>query len=1538
MGQVLGQMRFEIGVDYSKMTSSLGKANQAVRYATAEMKANMAALGPAAKQVDLLSTKQAGLTKQMQAQATAASRLAKSYQGSLVNGEPGKQSARLATQLQNANTKLAQLNNEFINNARAVAKAKVETTGITGAMNRVGKTSISVGTKMSSMGSTMTSKVTTPIVAGLGLAVKSAIDFDSQISSMGPLLTNGGAVTAKYRKELEQLGNGSKTWAKQYGISTTVINDAMSELIKRGFTAQQTLGAMPSIMDASVASGEDLGTVMQATASIMEQFGLKGKTTAETLTNTQRVTDSLTYAANATAAGFGDMSEAMSYVGPVAKSVGMSVEDTAAAIGVLSNQGIEGQKAGTNLRGILTALVNPSKNAAGALKKMGISSKQAKEDASDLPKLIDDIKNGTKNWTAADKAQALAQVFGKQNQAAMNSLLAAGSGELRELTKNTESATGATKKIAEQMSATKANQIKRTVENIKQMGITIGQKLLPLLPPVLKNINGMVDAFGKLDSGTQQNIIKWVALAAAMGPVLSVGGKALTMFGSLNTGIVDVVSRVAQWRAGVTAAKEVNSIFAGSISATEKVVTTGATKTGIFSNVLTKLPGAFALSSTAAIAATGAIGAGILIWEGWGKKALQSAQETRRWGTDVGKANDQVLDKMSGLQGGTSLALEHFNSDVKGSSKTVADNFSKMSNAISKFAKKSNQDISNAYKGLDPYLQAAAKKSAETAIKNNNEIVKSAKDQATAVINVTKSAADKKRNLTSTEHQFIVQAQKDENAQLVKLMGLSAKDQKTVLTSLNGDIDNLTQAQANVMIKNVSESGEKIKKHYQEQYDYINQLEKKGAISSKEANAMRAKGQAQQSQAMENLASTAYELQARYGDLNKTNLESGRTGEQAALMFQKMGISLEDARKAYEKTGKSADNFKDSLVAVGNSKWDKNWNMNFLYDAQKGVIRTKDELVGFVKQATTSKDTWNNLKLIVQKAKVSPEGLEAVAQGITDAKAWNKVDLKTWTAMLEQKWGAGAKETWDWWINSGQVSKKDIELALAGDYTGVMKVINDTKQWNQMELGTKELFVKDKATIPLIDALQKTGDWQKLTPDEKKLIVNGDMASAAIGMLTIKYNAFDQLPDATKKALLNNDEFMNKLRETGSTLSGWASLPDAIKQILANDDQFMQKLADAKAAGTNFTADALIKKIKADTSDFNNKLNDVNTKINEDKQPKSKYYKADDTDFQNRNNVVNGLIRDGKNVQPATKVYSGNANGVVNASKTGKNSISDYNNKNPKTQNLNGNAKSIVNETGKGKQSITSFNSKKPDLKPLKGDSKSVVNETRKGKNGITEFNNKNPIDKYLKAHDKASGPAKDATREVAAFHRQGDHTVTLTTKKKTILQTIIEKITGKKKALGSQNFEGGLAVVNDQTGATFRERIDYPDGTSEIPTGRNVVRYIPKHSRIIPARMTARMHPGLPQFANGLNIPDNAEILTATEMASRSISQSNITVNTPTQDNSLIIDQLGKMISLLSSLVSKDSNVYLDQQKIAQLLDNQNGSNISLRERGVRI
>ncbi|XHB95891.1 phage tail tape measure protein [Lactococcus garvieae] len=131
---------------------------------------------------------------------------------------------------------------------------------------------------------------------------------------------------------------------------------------------------------------------MTASTSTLEQFGLTSKNTAEMTKNTQMVTDSLSFVANKTAAGFSDMGNAMEYVGPVAHSVGMSVQETSAAIGLLSNNGIEGEKAGTALRGALSRLLKPSKQAAGAMQELGINLDAFKRGKSDCRTFLMKLK------------------------------------------------------------------------------------------------------------------------------------------------------------------------------------------------------------------------------------------------------------------------------------------------------------------------------------------------------------------------------------------------------------------------------------------------------------------------------------------------------------------------------------------------------------------------------------------------------------------------------------------------------------------------------------------------------------------------------------------------------------------------------------------------------------------------------------------------------------------------------------------------------------------------------------------------------------------------------------------------------------------------------------------------------------------------------------------------------------------------------------------------------------------------------------------
>lgn len=393
------------------------------------------------------------------------------------------------------------------------------------------------GERMNALGNMMTCRVTAPILAGFGAATKAAADFHSQVGAFGPLLSGGKPITNEIRQEMNQLGSASRRMAIDYGASTSEINQGMAELIRTGYSSQQVLGMLPNILNASIASGDKFADVMSVSSQVLSQFNLRGKTYEETLRNSTRVTDSLTYIANATSAGFADLGEGMSYVGPVAHSLNMSVEETASILGILSDNGIQASKGGTALRGALSRLLKPSKQNRKAFEAMGVAVDDFKKGTIKLPDIIDTIKKNTAGWTDEQRAAALAMAFGTEAQTAMNALVMQGGDALRNMTKEAEGAKGATEAIAQSMKELPEFKFKQATAQLKDLGIEIGSKLLPHVLKIVEGIRAWIMAFESLSPATQNAIIKAGLFLAALGPVLKILGNLTKVTGLAFTGV-----------------------------------------------------------------------------------------------------------------------------------------------------------------------------------------------------------------------------------------------------------------------------------------------------------------------------------------------------------------------------------------------------------------------------------------------------------------------------------------------------------------------------------------------------------------------------------------------------------------------------------------------------------------------------------------------------------------------------------------------------------------------------------------------------------------------------------------------------------------------------------------------------------------------------------------------------------------------------------------------------------------------------------------
>ncbi|MDE3295913.1 phage tail tape measure protein [Lacticaseibacillus rhamnosus] len=1207
----LGRMIIQLGLDSTDFGKGLKGAQQQAKYAMSEMKSNMSFMNAWGNETAKLETKMAGLSNAIKAQAKVVQEQARQYENSKTStGEATSATGKYATQLQNANAKLNALQGQLKQAAGDLAAAKVRTEGLTGAMNKVGDVATKAGTGMMNMGKKATTGITIPLAAGFGYAAKSAIDFNSQITKIGPILTNGAAITGKVRQQLDEMGKSSIKWSQQYGISTTEINSAMDELAKRGYNANQVIGSMPAILDATKASGEGLGTVMQATASITEQFGMRSSTVAGAMKNTQRVTDSLTYAANATAAGFGDMSEAMSFVGPVAHSLGLNVSETAAAIGDLSDAGIEGQKAGTGLRGMLTSLIKPTKQNQEGFSSMGISVKRLQEDSHNLPQLIDDITKGTKGWSKAERGKALALAFGRQQEAAASAMVDMGAEKLRNLTKETENATGATKRVAEQLNDTQANKLKRFQASVQALAISFGQKLLPTLMPIVEDATKLINKFSDMDEDTQKLIIQVALAAAAFGPLNSILGGMTKTFGLANKGVVGFVAGFKKLGAIRSYGKDVKSFYDVTAQGTSKIAkgtpsvvnfskalsggsgtareaaaavkTAGTSMGGVgkaaaeagtkalgFKGTLAAVLGTSTASVTALGILGGALVAGAAYWELWGKDQEASKERTKRWGSDIGATADKAATDFSKFATKASTALSDTASSAKKNSKEVSAAFKGMAESAKKSAdaqKKAADDFADQIGGA---AGAAIRKGNKEVDAENQKHISKIQDYYKQIQGIVKNANDNNKKLTVDQRTAISNLELKMAEEQVKTLGLSAKKQRQVMAAELNQTNDLGKKQLDSMAQTIGEAAYKESDSFNRTYGKI---KSSTLINEKTKNAGLEALEKQHTNTMNQLG---------IGFINAEQARGKKRSQIIADMQDAFGVTESAAEKIYKNFQnaskiaagaviKNTTNMSSKVKEAAND-----WNKMVL-NPKNGQVKTNAQEE--VTKATKSKDKWNEMKLLVREGKMTQNGAEMVSNALIAQKRWNDLKFVVQHAKLNDETKATIASAYagnkDWnslkYLVQHAKLKDEASEVTAKAYidnkkwndlkylvhhaklnddtkTAIISAMASNKQWNVADWRTAQILARDGATAEVIKSLNSMNRWQTLDPRIQQMIAQDGTGAAVVSALR-QMGLWNGLPEDVKN-LLAIDNATYPASQATNSVNGFPTGERRIKLI-----------------------------------------------------------------------------------------------------------------------------------------------------------------------------------------------------------------------------------------------------------------------------------------------------------------------------------------------------------------------------------------------------
>lgn len=391
------------------------------------------------------------------------------------------------------------------------------------------------------------------IGAGLGYAVKQSADFDSA-------MRKAGAIAGANTKEFDAMKQSAIELGANTSKSASEVAVAMTELAAKGFDANQVIAAMPGVISAAEASGEDLAMTSDTVSSALNIWGLEASEAG-------RVADVLAESANSTAAGIEDMQYAFKYAGSPAAALGVSMEELAGAVGLMTNAGLKGENAGTALRASLLALLNPSEKNSKMMESMGIAITDAKGNFVGLSGLVDNISKSMEGMTDTQKAANLASLVGTEAVSGFLALMEAGPDKIDEMTASLEGSEGASKKAADQMKAGIGGALEELNGAIDSLVITIGDQLAPAVQTVAEWLSKLLNWFTNLPEGMKQFLVITTAviggislLAAGLGVLLGfvglvssgVGALAIA-FGTTSAAILTTIGIVAGIVLGIVA-------------------------------------------------------------------------------------------------------------------------------------------------------------------------------------------------------------------------------------------------------------------------------------------------------------------------------------------------------------------------------------------------------------------------------------------------------------------------------------------------------------------------------------------------------------------------------------------------------------------------------------------------------------------------------------------------------------------------------------------------------------------------------------------------------------------------------------------------------------------------------------------------------------------------------------------------------------------------------------------------------------------------
>lgn len=858
--------------------------------------------------------------------------------------------------------------------------------------------------------------------------------------------------------------------AGQLGVPIGAIKDFSKTMINLGvstnLSSEEAASSIAKIGNIMQVSGKDLGTWSAHFGSSLVDLGNHFSTTERDIVEmTNRLAAGGKLAGLTTPEILG-LATAMSSVGIEAEAGGTAMTQTLTGIGkAVSGVGkgakekleVIAQTAGMTAEQFSTAW---KQKPAEALQQFIKGLQRAHDEGKNMDGILDEL--GMTGIRQGNMLKSLASASDKMSEAVSRSNSA---------WKENNALTNEASKRYE----TTESQLKIFKNKLTDIAIEFGGPLLKALnsgldaaKPWLQTLSDMAKKFSEMSTEQQQSIIKWGAMAAAIGPAI----KFLSGGASIIGGFAKVIGATARGIGKFSGILKTISNGGGFINGLKQMATgmtaTGtaaegaAASTGLWSTAVGLLGNPLTWGVIAGGAAL--VGIGIIAHD-----IAEANERTQTWGTSVSKLQDQELSRLKskvdevhqatvGFGQGGAQAVENVRKSVQG----LADDIQK---AIDK-------DLEKTLKGLEKV--GASETIQKRAVAQAEQQKKNIQSMTDEIVQIYQNASDQHRKITREEQAIIYDYENQFIDKQLSLQKYSADERTAIMKAMNGQISDLNETQLRKGTGVVAKWLKEEQKLYDEQVTALKDAHEKGIYSQSEYNKEMEKLNAQHKSKMEAFGREYAALQKEWS--KKVPLNFGND-EQRKMYFDQMRKDWAELGLDYDKMMAKADQFADivgrssgmvakSVQNMSQETKDANniWN-GLVFDPKTGQVKTNAQEE--VTKALQAENGWENMQFILKHANLETNAKMTIGQALVEVGKWDSL------------------------------TPQEKELVV-GNNQG-MKAVLDSKtlleQYNAMPAAVKELLMKNTDFLSSGErATAIIERWNTLTPEQKELILK-DAAS-----------------------------------------------------------------------------------------------------------------------------------------------------------------------------------------------------------------------------------------------------------------------------------------------------------------------------------------------------------------------------------------------------------------------------------------------------------